>query len=83
MYPDAKHTHQLVFFYIKKKYNLDIFSANTWTGQIINLYNLIIFSVGLNFITNSKIQILLILFNITTYTFIYYKSFKFKYQKSA
>tara|TARA_B100000767_G_C19747587_1_gene529266 strand:+ start:1027 stop:2049 length:1023 start_codon:yes stop_codon:yes gene_type:complete len=83
MYPDAKHTHQLVFFYIKKKYNLDIFSANTLTGQIINLYNLIIFSIGLTFITNSKIQILLILFNIMTYTFIYYKSFKYKYQKSA
>mgnify|MGYP006093063549 CR=1 FL=1 len=82
MYPDAKHMHQLIFSYIKKRYNLNIFSANILTGQTINLYNLIVFFVGLNFITNSKIQILLILLNIVTYTFIYYKFFKFKYQKN-
>ena len=60
MYPDAKHTHQLIFFCIKKKYDLDIFLANILTGQIINFYNLIVFLISLNFITNSKIQILLI-----------------------
>ena len=83
MYPDAKHIHQLVFFYINKKYNLSIFSSNTLTAQIINFYNLIIFSAGLNFISNSKIQIFLIMFSVGMYTLAYLKFFKFKYQKSV
>ena len=83
MYPDAKHIHQLVFFYISKKYDLSIFLANTLTAQIINFYNLIIFSMGLFFITNSEIQILLILFSVGMYTLAYVKLFKFKYQKGG
>jgi UDP-N-acetylmuramyl pentapeptide phosphotransferase/UDP-N-acetylglucosamine-1-phosphate transferase len=83
MYPDAKHTHQLIFFYIKKKYDLDIFLANILTGQIINFYNLIVFLVSLNFINNSKVQILLILISIMVYTATYYKFFKYKYEKNV
>ena len=81
MYPDAKHIHQLIFFYIKKKYNLNILLTNTLTSQMINFYNLIIFSIGLNFITYTIAQILLILFSIATYSLIYFKLFKFRYQK--
>ena len=78
---DAKHIHQLIFFYIKKKYNLNILLTNTLTSQMINFYNLIIFSIGLNFITYTIAQILLILFSIATYSLIYFKLFKFRYQK--
>ena len=83
MYPDAKHMHQLIFFYINKKYNLSTFLANTLTAQMINIYNLIIFLIGLNFITNSKIQIFLILLSVSMYSLAYIKLFKFKYQKSV
>jgi len=83
MYPDVKHTHQLIFFYIKNKYDLDIFLANVLTGQIINFYNLTVFLISLNFINNSKIQILLILFSIMVYTATYYKFFKYKYEKNV
>ena len=83
MHPDAKHIHQLVFFYISKKYDLNIFLANTLTAQMINFYNLIIFSIGLYFITKSDIQILLILFSIGIYTLAYVKFFKFRYQKGV
>ena len=82
MHPDAKHIHQLIFFYISKKYELSTFLANTLTAQIINFFNLIIFFIGLYFITKSDIQILLILFSVATYTLFYVKFFKFKYQKS-
>ena len=82
MHPDAKHIHQLIFFYISKKYKLSTFLANTLTAQIINFFNLIIFFIGLYFITKSDIQILLILFSVVTYTLSYVKFFKFKYQKS-
>ena len=81
MYPDAKHMHQLIFFYIHKKYDLSIFLANSLTSQMINLYNLIIFIIGLNFISNSKIQIFLILLSVSMYSLAYIKLFKFKYQK--
>ena len=83
MRPDAKHMHQLIFFYISKKYDLNTFLANILTAQIINFFNLIIFSIGLYFIAKSDIQILLILFNVGIYTLAYVKFFKFRYQKSV
>ena len=82
MYPDAKHVHQLIYFYIKKKYKFTAYIANIFTGQIINFYNLLIMFFALNFTSNSKILIYLILFNITMYNIIYFKFFKFKYKKN-
>ena len=81
MYPDAKHTHQLIFFFINKKYKLSPFVSNIFTGQIINIYNFLIMLVALNFIKNSMIQIYLILFNIMIYNIIYLKLFKFKFKR--
>ena len=81
MRPDAKHIHQLIFFYISKKYDLNTFLANILTAQIINFYNLIVFSIGLYSITKSDIQIFLILFSVGMYTLVYVKLFKLKYQK--
>jgi len=82
MYPDAKHIHQLIFYYIKKRYRFNAFISNTLTGQIINLYNLLIMLVALNFISNSNIQIFLILLNIIIYSLVYLKFFKFRYKKN-
>ena len=81
MKPDAKHIHQLIFFFIKKKYKLNTILTNLFTSQIINIYNLCIFLIGMNFISNSQIQVLLILSNIILYTTIYFKLFIFKYKK--
>ena len=83
MTPDTNHFHQLVFFFIKKRYKMQNLFANLITAQIINFYNLIIFLIGLNFINNTKGQILLILLSVTLYTLLYIKLFKFKYQKSV
>lgn len=80
MYPDAKHAHQLIFFFINKRYKLTSLAANIFTSQIINVYNLLIMLVALNFIDDSKIQIYLILFNVMIYNFTYLKLFKFKYK---
>ena len=81
MFPDVKHTHQLIFFFINKKYKLTSFVSNILTGQIINIYNFLIMLVALNFIKNSMIQIYLILFNIMIYNIIYLKLFKFKFKR--
>ena len=82
MYPDAKHMHQLIFFFIRKKYKFTSFQSNIFTSQIINTYNFLIMLIALNFISNSKIQISLIVFNIMFYNLIYLKLFKYKYTKS-
>ena len=78
MYPDAKHIHQLIFFYIKKEFKLNALVTNTLTGLLINFYNLIIFLIGLNFTSDSKIQISLIIFNIMIYSLTYLKLFNFR-----
>ena len=82
MYPDAKHAHQLIFFFINTKYKNKSLTTNIFTSQIINIYNLLIMLVASNFISDSKIQVYLILFNIMIYNFIYFKLFKFKYKKN-
>ena len=82
MYPDAKHAHQLIYFFINKRYRLTSFQSNIFTSQIINTYNFLIMLIALNFISNSKIQISLIIFNIMFYNLIYLKLFKYKYTKS-
>ena len=82
MYPDAKHMHQLIYFFINKRYRLTSFQSNIFTSQIINTYNFLIILIALNFISNSKIQISLIVFNIMFYNLIYLKLFKYKYTKS-
>ena len=81
MTPDTNHFHQLVFFFIKKRYKIQNLFANLITAQIINFYHLIIFLVAANYIKNSEIQIVLILLNVTVYTIIYFKTFLFKYNK--
>ena len=82
MYPDAKHAHQLIYFFINKRCRLTSFQSNIFTSQIINTYNFLIILIALNFISNSKIQISLIVFNIMFYNLIYLKLFKYKYTKS-
>tara|TARA_Y100001970_G_C14173999_1_gene825852 strand:+ start:67 stop:846 length:780 start_codon:yes stop_codon:yes gene_type:complete len=81
LHPDSNHLHQLIFFVLKKKYKLTVLSSNLISAQLINIYNLVIFFIALNFYSNSQIQVLLILFNMTMYTFIYFKFFVFKYKK--
>ena len=78
MEPDSEHLHQLIFFLIKKKFNLRILSANILTANIINIYNLLIFLLATKFIYNSKAQGMLILLNLIIYTVIYFKTLSYK-----
>ncbi len=79
--PDSNHFHQLLFHYLKKKNTLKILSANLLSANLINAYNLVIFLISMNNITNTQIQIILILLNLTIYTVIYFKLFILKYKK--
>jgi UDP-N-acetylmuramyl pentapeptide phosphotransferase/UDP-N-acetylglucosamine-1-phosphate transferase len=78
--PDSNHFHQLIYFFIKKTYKQSTLGANLMSAQIINVYNLIIFLIAMNFVSNSTIQVSFIIFNVLIYTIIYFKTFVYKYK---
>ncbi len=79
--PDSNHLHQLFYYYLKKKNSLKIFPANLISANLINAYNLIIFLISLDNITNTQIQLILILLNLMTYTVIYLRLFIYRYKR--
>ncbi len=80
MKPDSNHLHQLIYFFIKKKYSSKVLIANLLSANIINIYNLIVFLIALNFLMNTQVQIILILLNLIVYTVIYFKLFIYRYK---
>ena len=78
MKPDQNHLHQLIFLFIKSKFKINKEIINTISGSLINFYNLIIFAISTQDITNTKFQILLILLNLIIYTLIYVRLFRLK-----
>tara|TARA_B100001939_G_scaffold41640_1_gene32265 strand:- start:52 stop:1077 length:1026 start_codon:yes stop_codon:yes gene_type:complete len=77
--PDNNHLHQLIFFYLKKKYKTKNIFANNCGSLIILLYNLIIFGLGIQNISNTQYQIILLILNLFIYCAIYFKLFAYKY----
>lgn len=77
--PDNNHLHQLIFFYLKKKYKIKNIFANNYGSLIILLYNLIIFGFGIQNISNTQYQVILIILNLFIYCAIYFKLFAYKY----
>ena len=75
--PDTYHLHQIIFLYLKKTFNVNIVYLNTATGMIINFYNLISIGIATYFYNHTKIQILIIIFNVIIYIF-FYKKLLFK-----
>ena len=71
--PDTNHLHQIIFLYLKKNFNIKNIYLNTATGMIINIYNLTCIAIATQFYSHSKIQILIITFNIIVYIFLYRK----------
>ena len=71
--PDTNHLHQIIFLYLKKKFNIKNIYLNTATGTIINIYNLICIAIATQFYSHTKMQILIITFNIIVYIFLYRK----------
>ena len=78
MSPDTNHLHQLIFLYIKKKFQINLYYSNIISANIINLYNAVIFLISINYISNSQVQIFLILLNLFLYTAIYFKIYFYK-----
>ena len=79
---DNKHLHHLLFYFMKKKFNLSAIFANNSASILINLVNLIFIAAGANFIHNSLVQIILILALIIFYCLSYLVLFNFRYKKN-
>ncbi len=78
--PDNNHLHQLIFFYLKKKYKTKNIFANNCGSLIILLYNLIIFGFGSQSPSNTQYQIILLILSIFVYCAVYFKLFAYKYK---
>ncbi len=77
---DNNHLHQLIFIYLKKKLVFKNFDTNNISSFIIIFYNLFIFAISLIDPSNSQLQISLVIINIITYLFTYFKLFSFRYK---
>ena len=81
--PDSKHFHQLVFFYIKRRYKMSLIFSNNLSSIIICFFNfLIIYSSSLNPIsTIYQIQLIFasVVLYSTTYVFLN-KFYKLNFQ---
>ena len=69
--PDTNHLHQLLYLKIFKLDKLDFRVNHFLVSVIINLYNFGSFYLGSNFFNDSRILILITLFNVTVYIFVY------------
>ena len=78
---DNKHLHHLLFYYINSNYNFTKIFSNNVSSVLINLVNLIFFVIGVNYVNNSLIQIILIFSLILIYISTYLFLFKFRYKK--
>lgn len=70
--PDIKHLHQLLYDFFKKKYFFkNKILISNFPGFLIIFYNFSVMLFGTFFIFNSKILLLIILFNIFLYCYLY------------
>ena len=79
---DNKHFHQLLFYFIKKNFKLSSLTSNNLSSILINIFNILTFSIGAIDIFNTQLQILILLFNITIYIYIYLRLFDFRFKKT-
>jgi len=80
VFPDNRHFHQLLFYFLKKKFKFGNLACNNYSSIVINFYNFFILFFGSYNIYNTQLLIILILINILLYTIIYLKLLNFKYK---
>ena len=68
--PDNLHLHQLVYIYLKDKISYK-YHANSLSGILINIYNLVIFYFAFINYSNTRYQLFLFCFSFIVYNFIY------------
>ncbi len=75
--PDSKHLHQLVFFFLTKKFNLKLIISNNLSSAIICFFNFLIIYISALNPSSTIFQIKLIVTSIIFYNVGYVLLFKF------
>ena len=75
--PDSKHLHQLVFFFLTKKFNLKLILLNNFSSAIILFFNFLIIYISTLNPGSTIFQIKLITISIILYNVCYIILFKF------
>ena len=75
--PDSKHLHQLVLFFLTKKFDLKLILSNNLSSGIICFFNFLIIYISTLNPSNTFFQIKLISASIIFYNFSYMLLFKF------
>ena len=78
---DDKHFHQLLFFYIKKRFLKNTLFSNNCSSILINFYNLLVMLIATSNIYSSNFQTLLIIINVLVYCVIYRYLFIYRFSK--
>ena len=75
--PDSKHLHQLVFFFLSKRFNLKLVISNNLSSVIICLFNFLIVYISTLNPSSTIFQIKLIATSIIFYNLFYVLLFRF------
>ena len=75
--PDSKHLHQLVFFFLSKRFNLKLVISNNLSSVIICLFNFLIVYISTLNPSSTIFQIKLIATSIIFYNLCYVLLFRF------
>jgi len=78
---DDKHLHQLLYFYLQKKFFKNNLLANNLSSILINFYNFILIFTASKNIYNTNFQVFLIVVNIFIYLIFYKYLFSFRFIK--
>lgn len=81
--PDKQHLHQLLFFFILKKFKLTPVVANTLSAIIINFVNLSIFIISFKFYSKTLNLVILLTLAILIYSIIYFLLRNLVFSKSS
>ncbi len=65
--PDNNHLHQLLYFFLLKKFKFSKIFINNSVGLLITLYNSIIVCLAVNYANHTQLMVSLIFFNIVVY----------------
>ena len=69
--PDNKHFHHLVFLFIYQKFKYNNNFSNNLSALTIILYNALIFSIAIQNIQHTALQVSLLTFNVSIYLIFY------------
>ena len=70
--PDQKHLHQMIFkFFIKSKM-INYKIINSFTANLINLFNFIMFAIFYTYYSDTKVLVFAITVNVFLYLVLYY-----------